>query len=85
MPFNPFDKSKSDDPFASLPAAPGSARAAKEDSLKMTIDIKREKKAVAPPEPVKPSKESAKMAILKQYGGLESNIPITSSYWRMKG
>ena len=26
-----------------------------------------------------------KQQILAQYGGLESNVPVTSPYWRLKG
>jgi hypothetical protein len=30
------------------------------------------------------SKPLTKMDILKKHGGLESNVPINSPYWRMK-
>lgn len=50
-----------------------------EELKKVAVEVKEIE--IKPPAPVKVSK---KQEILDSYGGLESNVPINSAYWKLK-
>lgn len=60
----------------------------KDDNSKSKVETKEpvkvvEKEKKNEPTSVRPTK-TRKQMILEQHGGLESNVPITSIYWKLK-
>lgn len=85
MVFNPFGKDNEESSDLTSDVSKDELSASEElenkkvDEVQAETQLQEEKKQV-----VKTIKKSRKMIILEQYGGLESNIPITSPYWRLK-
>lgn len=57
------------------PSLPESSKEAVEEALDKSVEHKVT---------VVKTTKSAKQAILDQYGGIESNVPINSAYWNLK-
>ena len=59
------------------------------DFIKEPVEVPKvsEVKLVGLPEvkSTEPPAKTIKQMILEEYGGLESNVPINSPYWTMKG